>query len=147
MIRISTLLICLALFGNHGSAQTAEAGRRPYQARCASCHGDDGTGGGHGPSIVDLRSPRATSKDAVRDLILKGIRGGGMPAFQVPTSEADAIAVFVMTLKTAPPPTRGSKRDLPTGKVLTPRQHGKSLSNEPAQLRMEHAHTDRRSAS
>jgi len=100
MIRISTLLICLALFGNHGSAQTAEAGRRPYQARCASCHSDDGTGGGHGPNIVDVRPPRATSKDAVRDLILKGIPGGGMAAFEIPTAEADAIAVFVMTLKT-----------------------------------------------
>jgi PQQ-dependent dehydrogenase (methanol/ethanol family) len=102
MIRIATLLICLALFRNHASAQTADAGRRTYQARCASCHGEDGTGGGHGPSIVDVRRPRATSKDAVRDLILKGIPGGGMPAFQIPNAEADAIAVFVMTLKTPP---------------------------------------------
>jgi PQQ-dependent dehydrogenase (methanol/ethanol family) len=100
MIRISTLLIGVALFWNHASAQTAEAGRRPYQARCAGCHGDDGTGGGHGPNIVDVRRPRATSKDAMRDLILKGIPDGGMPAFQIPTAEADAIAVFVMTLKT-----------------------------------------------
>ena len=66
MIRISTLAICVALFWNYASAQTADAGRRPYQARCAGCHGDDGTGGGHGPNIVDVRRPRATSKDAVR---------------------------------------------------------------------------------
>jgi PQQ-dependent dehydrogenase (methanol/ethanol family) len=100
MIRISTLAICVALFGNQTSAQTADAGRRPYQARCAGCHGEDGTSGGHGPNIVDVRRPRATSKNEVRDLILKGIPDGGMPAFQIPFEEADAIAVFVMALKT-----------------------------------------------
>src|SRR6202140_5262452 len=107
MIRIPTLAICVALFWNHASAQTAEAGRRPYQARCVGCHGEDGTGGGHGPTIVDVRRPRATSKDAVRDLILKGIPDGGMPAFQIPAEEADAIAVFVMTLKTPSAGIRG----------------------------------------
>jgi len=100
MIRISTLAICVALFGSQATAQTADAGRRPYQARCAGCHGEDGTGGGHGPNIVNLRRPRATSKNEVRDLILKGVLDGGMPAFQIPTAEADAIAVFVMALKT-----------------------------------------------
>ncbi len=100
MIRISTLAICVALFGNQTSAQTADASRRPYQVRCAGCHGEDGTGGGHGPNIVDVRRPRATSKNEVRDLILKGIPDGGMPAFQIPSEEADAIAVFVMALKT-----------------------------------------------
>ncbi|HXB74542.1 MAG TPA: PQQ-dependent dehydrogenase, methanol/ethanol family [Candidatus Acidoferrales bacterium] len=104
MIRISTLAIWVGLFANQtgaqqAGAQTAEAGRRPYQARCVACHGEDGSGGGHGPNIIDVRRPRATSKSEVRDLILKGIPDGGMPAFQIPAEEADAIAVFVMTLK------------------------------------------------
>src|ERR1022692_881970 len=106
MIRISTLAICVALFGNQTSAQTADASRRPYQVRCAGCHGEDGTGGGHGPNIVEVRRPRATSKNEVRDLILKGIPDGGMPAFQIPFEEADAIAVFVM----ASDSLRGSRR-------------------------------------
>src|ERR1700693_2797309 len=76
MIRISTLAICIALFWNLASAQAPDAGRRTYQARCVGCHGEDGTGGGHGATIVDVRRPRATSKDAVRDLILKGIHDG-----------------------------------------------------------------------
>ncbi len=100
MIRISTLAICIAVFGNLASAQAPDAGRRTYQASCAGCHGEDGTGGGHGPNIVDVRRPRATSKVEIRDLILKGIPDGGMPAFQMPVEEADAVAVFVMTLKT-----------------------------------------------
>jgi len=76
-----------------------DAGKQQYDARCVGCHGEDGTGGGRGPSIVDVRRPRATTKDAVRDLILKGIPDGGMPAFEIPNAEADAIAAYVMTLK------------------------------------------------
>ena len=91
--------MCVALSGYQASAQRADAGRRSYQSRCVGCHGEDGAGGEHGPSIVDVRRPRATSKNEVRDLILKGIPDGGMPAFQIPAEEADAIAVFVMGLK------------------------------------------------
>ncbi len=103
MIRIYTLALCLAFFLSQAAAQTAGAGGRAYRARCAACHGEDGSGGGHGPSIVDVRRPRATSKDQVRELILKGIPDRGMPAFQIPTEQADLIATFVMTLK-APSP-------------------------------------------
>src|SRR5580693_10236730 len=99
MIRIATLAIGVALFWDCASAQTAEAGRRPYQARCVGCHGEDGTGGGHGPNIVDVRRPRATTQEGVRNLILKGIPDGGMPAFQISDAEADAIAAYVITLK------------------------------------------------
>jgi hypothetical protein len=83
----------------------AADGKRPYRARCSSCHGDDGSGGGHGPNIVDVRPSRATSKEAVISLILKGIPDGGMPAFQVPSEEADAIATYVMALKSPAAPS------------------------------------------
>src|SRR5215470_10127414 len=99
MMRILTILFSIALFSNGADAQTAEAGRRAYQARCVGCHGEDGSGGGHGPGIVDVRRSRATSQEAVRNLILKGIPGGGMPAFEISGEEADAIAAYVMWLK------------------------------------------------
>jgi len=97
MIRLLTLLFSIALLVNY--AQTVEAGKRQYQARCVSCHGEDGRGGGHGPGIVDVRPSRATSQEAVRNLILKGIPGGGMPAFEISSEEAGAIAAYVMRLK------------------------------------------------
>src|SRR5260370_16056479 len=99
MTGIFTLAICLAAPVNYAAAQTAEVGKRPYQARCVGCHGEDGTGGGHGPSIVDVRRSRATSLEAVRSLILKGIPDGGMPAFRISEEEAGAIAAYVLTLK------------------------------------------------
>ena len=100
MVRIANLAVCLVVLLNHVAAQAAGDGQRQYQARCSGCHGDDGSGGGHGPGIVDVRRPRATSKDAVIGLILKGIPDGGMPSFQIPVEEAGAIATYVMELKT-----------------------------------------------
>ena len=70
-----------------------------YQGLCVGCHGEDGSGGGHGPSFLDVRRPRATSREAVRNLILKGIPDGGMPPFKMPDDQADAIAAYVMSLK------------------------------------------------
>jgi alcohol dehydrogenase (cytochrome c) len=92
MLHIPTLTVCAALL-------MQPAGKRQYEARCVGCHGEDGTGGGHGPAIVDVPRPRATSKAAVLAILHKGIPGRGMPAFQVSDEEASAIADYVMSLK------------------------------------------------
>jgi PQQ-dependent dehydrogenase (methanol/ethanol family) len=102
-MRIFTLTICAALFWAGIHAQTDEAGKRQFQARCASCHGEDGTGGARGFNIVNVRQPRAGSKEAVRDLILKGIPDRGMPPFPISDPELESIAIYVMSLK--PPVT------------------------------------------
>jgi PQQ-dependent dehydrogenase (methanol/ethanol family) len=83
---------CAALAG-------AQTGKQQFQAMCVGCHGEDGLGGAHGPSIVDVRQPRATTQEAVRDLILKGTPDAGMPAFKVSREQAETIAAFVMSLK------------------------------------------------
>ena len=80
-------------------AQTSDAGRKAYEARCVGCHGADGTGGGHGPGIVDIRRPRAASKEALRDLIRRGIPEAGMPPMAIPDAELDAIVAYVDLLK------------------------------------------------
>src|SRR5438045_9611290 len=83
MLRIATLAVCLAGIAADSRAQNNAAAQRAFQARCARCHGEDGTGGARGTNIVDVRQPRATSKDAVRDLIRTGIPNSGMPAFPI----------------------------------------------------------------
>ena len=96
----STWLACLInLAWTCASAQTVDVGKREYQARCVGCHGEDGSGGGHGPSILDVRQPRATSKEDLRDLIRKGIPDAGMPSFSMPDKELDAITTYVFSLK------------------------------------------------
>jgi putative heme-binding domain-containing protein len=93
-------VICF-LISTAARAQTTDPGKAQYLALCVSCHGEDGSGGGHGPGFVDVRQPRATSQEAVRDLILNGIQGAGMPPFQIPSEQAGAIAAYVMRLKGA----------------------------------------------
>ena len=103
MARISTFAVCfVVVFLAAARAQNGDSGRQAYLAHCLGCHGDDGTGGGRGPNIVDVPVPRGVSKDAVRDLILKGISDAGMPAFKITSGEADAIAAYIMELKTPP---------------------------------------------
>ena len=79
--------------------QSADPGRAAFEARCASCHGSDGAGGGQGPAIVDLRQPRATTPAALRDLIRTGVPASGMPAFAVPEVEIERLASFVERLR------------------------------------------------
>ena len=99
----------LAVTVSTAIAQPAGAGRTAYEARCASCHGSDGTGGGHGPSIVDGRQLRAASAPALRDIIRNGVPAAGMPAFPLPDAELDAIAQHVSLLRSpaAERPTDG----------------------------------------
>ena len=56
--------------------------------------------------MIDVRRPRATSQEAVRELIRKGIPEAGMPAFPLADVELNAIATFFMTLKTPARPGR-----------------------------------------
>src|SRR5881396_1858354 len=114
MMRIPMLTICVAFFLEGADAQTIEAGKREYQARCAVCHGEDGTGGARGPGIVDLRRPRATSREAVRDLIRKGIPDRGMPAFSISDEELESIATYVLRLRAGELPAA------PTGPANAP---------------------------
>jgi cytochrome c oxidase cbb3-type subunit III len=102
---VSALVFSLTLL-TAANAQTVDAGRKGFLALCVGCHGDDGTGGGRGPNIVDVPMPRGVSKEAVRELILNGISEEGVPAFKISTEEAEAIAAYVMVLKA--PPSDGS---------------------------------------
>src|SRR5207247_2502236 len=114
MMRISALAICLAFVAAESHAQTIDAGKKPFESRCASCHGADGTGGARGFNIVDVRQPRATSREAVRDLIRTGIPNGGMPAFSISDEELDSIATYVLSLRPSTARTP-STSDAPPG--------------------------------
>lgn len=98
-MRICIAALLVTFFAVCAEAQTTDAGRIPYKAHCVGCHGEDGAGGGHGPDIVNLSRPRGVSVEAVREIILKGIPDAGMPAFQIPVEQAEAIAEHIMLLK------------------------------------------------
>ena len=62
-------------------------GEALYAAKCAACHGADGTGATSGPDITELVS--TLSQSEMEDAILNGI--GDMPPILVSEDEAAAI--------------------------------------------------------
>ena len=50
-------------------------GRAAFQSRCSTCHGIDGNGGEHAPSILDTLAQRLHDhaiSDALEDLLQRG---------------------------------------------------------------------------
>src|SRR3954468_23199833 len=97
-MRLWLIMISMAL------SAMAQEGQQQFQSRCAGCHGEDGTGGAHGPSIVETSRPyRAPTRDAIRSLILNGTPDAGMPPFRISEAQADAIAAYVLILRQPAP--------------------------------------------
>ena len=80
------------------AAQDAE-----YVRRCAACHGADGRGGEHGPSLAGARR----SEQDVRKVIRGGLPGG-MPAFHLAPAVEDRIVAFVLSLRETAAVGRGA---------------------------------------
>jgi PQQ-dependent dehydrogenase (methanol/ethanol family) len=98
----STILIASLLFAIVALPANAQspAGKQSFVSHCAACHGEDGHGGQLGPNIIDVANPRATSAQAVHNLIRSGIPSAGMPAFTtLSDAEVDSIGSYVMSLK------------------------------------------------
>jgi alcohol dehydrogenase (cytochrome c) len=79
------------------AAQDAAAGRRSFEGRCAGCHGGDGNGGEHGPSITQRLSARDDQQLAT--LVRNGFPGSGMPSFNLPEHELKDLVAFLRTLR------------------------------------------------
>lgn len=75
----------------------APDGRVSFQGRCSGCHGADGNGGEHAPSI---RPSLATkNNDELKRIIREGVPRKGMPAFQqLPEAELSALIAHMRSL-------------------------------------------------
>jgi alcohol dehydrogenase (cytochrome c) len=78
-------------------AQDADAGGRAFEGRCGGCHGGDGNGGEHGPSIAAGIAARDDQQLAT--VIRNGFPSGGMPGFSLPDGEVKELIAFLRTLR------------------------------------------------
>jgi alcohol dehydrogenase (cytochrome c) len=104
------VVLAALLCGTPASAQDGDA-RKQFETLCASCHGLDGAGGEHAPSIVETRRRAGgRSQPDLRDTIRNGIPEAGMPAFPLTASELDALVNFIGILRApaADHPTPGN---------------------------------------
>ncbi|MBI1358068.1 MAG: PQQ-binding-like beta-propeller repeat protein [Acidobacteria bacterium] len=73
------------------------AGQVAYESRCVLCHGGDGSGSDRAPSILPFLA--AGTPEKLAGVITKGIVGKGMPAFDLPAEELEALVGHVMSLR------------------------------------------------
>jgi alcohol dehydrogenase (cytochrome c) len=106
------LILVAVHFAAH--AQDADAGASLFASRCAGCHGADGAGGEHAPTIID--NARRNATQSLRDTIKNGFKEGGMPAFAFSDAEMNAVVAFVGVLR-APAADRPTTGDAAAGET------------------------------
>ncbi|MDQ2900186.1 MAG: cytochrome c, partial [Acidobacteriota bacterium] len=106
--RILAIFLAPAFIWAQNPATLTE-GWQVYTERCAACHGEDAHGTERAPELTGSRKLRARSAEQLREVIRKGIPEGGMPAFNLPAPQLDALAGFVRSLNSpaADNPVRG----------------------------------------
>jgi PQQ-dependent dehydrogenase (methanol/ethanol family) len=73
-------------------------GAQAYAEHCIVCHGVDARGTERAPQLAGNRALSRQSIEQVRALIYDGVPDSGMPAFDLPPPELDALAAFVRSL-------------------------------------------------
>src|SRR6516225_4570719 len=87
------------LFGQNPPAPPDLArGQRVYAERCAGCHGADFRGTDQGPGLTGNPLMRRMSVQRLRNIIKNGIPDSGMPPFDLPAQDLEALAPFVHSL-------------------------------------------------
>ena len=80
--------------GNNGGGDTAASAEQIYKQNCASCHGQD-LSGGVGPNLQKVGSKY--SKEQIKEIIVKG--RGAMPAGIIKGEDADKVAEWLASKK------------------------------------------------
>ena len=113
LILLAAMIVCA------GRAQESEPGRMQFESRCAGCHGADGGGGEHAPSIVEVgrRGSGVASERKLRETISNGIPEGGMPAFSLAAAEMNSLVSFITALR-APAADHPAPGDPERGKLF-----------------------------
>jgi alcohol dehydrogenase (cytochrome c) len=96
-MRTAAAAFGVLLCAGTASAQAPEAGRRQFEAVCASCHGGDGNGGERGPAIVTRLAGRRDNELAA--FLREGLPAAGMPGFPIPDPEMRELVAFLRTLR------------------------------------------------
>src|SRR5436190_5011507 len=93
----------------------APDGRQLFAGQCAGCHGADAHGTYRGPGLAANRRVRSRSVQQLRDFIRKGALGSGMPAFDLPADQLEALAALLHSLN-APAAESAAAGDSAAGK-------------------------------
>ncbi|MBZ5649904.1 MAG: cytochrome c [Acidobacteriia bacterium] len=102
LVPVATLVIAITTAASPAAGQGNAAGADVYKAKCATCHGQDGSGNtpvGKSLQVADLRSAAVQSKSDA-ELIQSVTEGkGNMPGFKgnITDDEIHAVVTFIRT--------------------------------------------------
>jgi|LNFM01.2.fsa_nt_gb mono/diheme cytochrome c family protein len=102
-VAIGAVLILALAESTGADAQDAEKGRALAQSLCANCHMQPGQGEKHGPMGLPSFAAIAKRPGQDHETIVKWLRSrpSMMPDHHLTWDEADALAEFIMSLRTA----------------------------------------------
>ncbi len=75
-----------------------DLGQKLFAEKCSGCHGADAEGKEMGPGLVGTRRMLNRSSEQIKTIIQKGLISSGMPSFDLPAMERDAVTAFVLSL-------------------------------------------------
>jgi mono/diheme cytochrome c family protein len=102
LLPIAMLVIAIAVSASPAAAEGNTAGADVYKAKCATCHGQDGSGNtpvGKSLQVADLRSAAVQSKSDAELTQSVSEGKGNMPGFKgnISDDEIHAVVTFVRT--------------------------------------------------
>jgi cytochrome c553 len=73
-------------------------GKHIFSERCAGCHGSYARGTGKAPGLVGNPRLSGQSVEQLAEVVKRGFPSSGMPAFDLPADELNAVASYVQAL-------------------------------------------------
>lgn len=95
LLQSGFLLLLLTIIHRPVQAHNSSGAEDLFATRCATCHGADAHGGEYGPALAGNEDLRGKPVSWFRNVIQRGVPSRGMPAFDLSTSELDALAGLV----------------------------------------------------
>src|SRR5262245_15334443 len=86
-------------FSSVASEEDRKEGARIFGERCGACHGHDGSGGPHAPSLTRSAYNHGDSDLAIYKLLRDGNPGTSMPSAELPLRQLLQVTAHVKTLQ------------------------------------------------
>jgi PQQ-dependent dehydrogenase (methanol/ethanol family) len=96
--RVASLKTTLAVLLLFPAVVCGADGKKVFTEKCAGCHGIDARGSGQAPGLAANPRLSGQSVEQLRGMVQRGFPNSGMPAFELPPDELDAVASFVKSL-------------------------------------------------